>query len=133
MSIKDTAQLCRLNWKTVKNIDKKHLQKLVVPLSELNPRGIGVDEIAYEKGHRYLTIVRDLDLKRVIWIGNGRRKETLDGFFSELGDKKAKCIRVAVMDMWDPYIASFNENCPDADIVFDKFHVSKSENLPFAG
>jgi transposase len=128
MSIKDAAQLSKLDWKTVKNIDKKHLQQLVVPLSEYTPERIGVDEISYEKGHKYLTVVMDLDLKKVIWVGRGRKKETLDSFFSELGEEKARHIKVAVMDMWDPYIASVNENCPDADVVFDKFHVSKKIN-----
>lgn len=128
MSIKDAAELCRLNWKTVKNIDKKYLRQLVTPLSELSPKRIGVDEISHEKRHKYLTVVRDLDLKRVIWVGKGRRKETLDEFFSELGEKKARRIRVAVMDMHDPYIASVSENCPDADIIFDKFHISKKVN-----
>lgn len=128
MSIKDAAQLCKLNWKTVKNIDKKHLRQLVIPLSERNPKRIGIDEISYEKGHKYLSVVRDLDLKRVIWIDRGRKKETMDGFFSELGEEKAKRIKVAVMDMWDPYIASVAENCPDAEIIFDKFHISKKVN-----
>jgi transposase len=128
MSIKDAAQLCRLNWKTVKNIDKKYLRQLVTPLSELTPERIGVDEIAHEKRHKYLTVVRDLDLKRVVWVGKDRRKETMDEFFSELGEEKARRIRTAVMDMHDPYIASVSENCPDAEIIFDKFHISKKVN-----
>jgi transposase len=128
MSIKDAAQLSKLDWKTVKNIDKKYLHQLVIPLSEYTPERIGVDEISYEKGHKYLTVVRDIDLRRVIWVGRGRKKETLDSFFSELGEEKARHIKVAAMDMWDPYIASISENCPDADIVFDKFHVSKKIN-----
>lgn len=128
MNIKDVAQLCKIDWKAVKNIDKKYLKKLITPLSELNPKRIGVDEIAHEKGHRYLSVVRDLDLKKVIWIGEGRKKETLDGFFSELGEKKTKNIRIAVMDMWDPYIASVKTNCSNAEIIFDKFHISKKVN-----
>lgn len=128
MSITDVASLCKINWKSVKNIDKKALKKLIIPSSKLNPEGIGVDEVAYKKGHNYLTIVRDIDLKKVIWIGIGRKEETLDGFFKEIGEEKSKKITVAVLDMWDAYIASIRKNAPQADLVFDKFHISKKVN-----
>jgi len=128
MSLKDVASLVRIDWKTAKHIDKKNLRKLIVPLSQLSPEAIGVDEIAYEKGHNYLTVVRDIITGAVIWIGIGRRKETLDGFFNGLGREKSRAISIVVMDMWDPYIASVRENCPNAAIVFDKFHISKKIN-----
>jgi len=50
------------------------------------------DMISYHKGRKYLTIVRDLDMGKVIWIGIGRKKETLDTFFKELGKKKCRKI-----------------------------------------
>jgi transposase len=128
MTVKNAAGICRINWKTAKNIDKKTLSKLKVDLKDLFLTRIGIDEVAYEKGHKYLTIVRELEENKVIWIGIGRKKETLDAFFIELGKEKAACINVAVMDMWDAYIASVKEHCPNAAIVFDKFHVSKKVN-----
>ena len=127
-TIKDAAEICKIDWKTAKNIDKKALSKLKVSLAEVCPEGIGIDEVAYQKGHNYLTITRELEANRVIWIGIGRKKEILDQFFIELGIEKAAKIRVASMDMWDPFIASVKEYCPCADIVFDKFHVSKKVN-----
>ncbi len=128
MTNKSVAEVCRINWKTVKSIDKKHLSQMKVGLGELSPKGIGVDEVAYEKGQKYLTIVRELEHNRVIWIGIGRKKEVLDQFFTELGLAKSANITEAVMDMWDPYIASIKEHCPNAAIVFDKFHISKKVN-----
>lgn len=128
MTIKNVAEVCGIDWKTAKNIDKKALSKLKINLQEISPKKIGVDEVAYQKGHNYLTIIRELDESIVIWIGIGRKKETLDTFFLELGSAKATNITVAVMDMWDPYIASVKEHCKNADIVFDKFHVSKKVN-----
>jgi len=126
MSIKDAAKFSMINWRTAKRIDKKKLQERFKNLDNINPTRIGVDEIAHEKGHKYLTIVRDVDAG-VIWVGEKRKKETLDQFFQELGKEKSKNITVAVMDMWDPYIASIKDNTP-ADIVFDKFHISKKIN-----
>jgi len=126
MSIKDASEVARIDWKTARRIDKEKLQESVKGLDEVNPTQIGIDEIAYEKGHKYLTIVRDLE-GRVIWIGLDRKKETLDKFFIELGKDKSSKIKVAVMDMWDPYVASVRENT-NANIVFDKFHISKKIN-----
>ncbi|MDG6219703.1 MAG: ISL3 family transposase, partial [Candidatus Thermoplasmatota archaeon] len=117
-----------LDWKTVKDIDTYYIRKGLIGLKDLTPRRIGVDEVAYEKGHKYLTVVRDLDLNRVIWIGKERKKETFDVFFTELGIEKQRLITVVVLDMWDPYIASIKEHCPYADIVFDKFHIIKKIN-----
>ena len=126
MSLVDVAEAANINWKTAKKIDLMELEKLVTSLDNVNPTGIGVDEIAYEKGHKYLTVVREIG-GGVIWIGKGRKKETLDQFFKELGEKKCKKITVAVIDMWKPYIKSISENT-NAEIVFDKFHVIKKIN-----
>jgi transposase len=126
MCISDVAKTLGLDWKTVKKIDKENLKSTVKGLEDANPKRIGIDEIASHKGHNYLTIVRDLD-GGVIWIGDKRKEETLDKFFTELGKEKSSKIEVAVMDMWDPYVASVRENT-NANIVFDKFHVSKVIN-----
>lgn len=124
MSLSDVSEVSGINWKAAKRIDKKYLKKLVVGLESVSPTRISVDEIAYHKGHKYLTIVRDLDLGKVIWIGIGRKKETLDIFFKELGKEKCRKIKVVVLDMWDPYIASVKEHTK-AEIVFDKFHIAR--------
>ena len=126
MTLKDVAKECMINWRTAKRIDKKKLKEQFKTLKGISPTKIGVDEIAHEKGHKYLTIVRNLD-KGVIWVGIGRKEETLDEFFRGLGEKKSKKIVVAVIDMWDPYIKSIKKNTK-ADIVFDRFHISKQVN-----
>lgn len=126
MSLVDAALVAMVDWRTAKRIDKKKLKEKFKDLKGISPTRIGVDEIAHEKGHKYLTIVRDID-GGVIWVGNKRKKETLDQFFKELGKKKSKQITVAVIDMWDPYIKSIRENT-NAEIVFDKFHIAKKIN-----
>lgn len=124
MCLKDVAEVACIDWKTAKQIDKKYLQQLVVGLESIHPDKIGVDEVSYQKGHKYLTVVRDLSMGKVIWVGEGRQKETLDPFFRELGEPKCSKIQIVVSDMWDPYIASVKEHT-NADIVFDKFHIAK--------
>ena len=124
MNLTDVADVAKIDWKTAKRIDKKYLSRLVTGLDDLNPERLGVDEIAYRKGHNYLTVVRDLDLGKVIWIGQTRKKKVLDSFFKELGDQKCSRIQVFVMDMWGPYIASVHEYT-NAEIVFDAFHIAQ--------
>lgn len=125
MSLTDASKITFIPWRAVKQIDKKYLAKYKIGLEFSAPTRIGVDEVAHQKGHKYLTVVRDIDEHRVIWVGEGRKKEVLNSFFKELGDSKTRGIRVIVMDMWDPYIASVQQHCPAAEIVFDKFHVIK--------
>lgn len=124
MNLTDAADVAKINWKTAKRIDKKYLSRLVTGLDAVCPTKLGVDEIAYRKGHNYLTVVRDLDIGRVIWIGRTRKKTALDPFFKELGAPKCSQIQVFVMDMWGPYISSVRENT-NAEIVFDVFHIAQ--------
>ncbi len=121
---KGSGQHCGFGLETVKDIDKAHIRSTLKGLSEEQPVRIGVDEVAYQKGQKYLTIVRDVDEGRVLWVDLNRKKETLDAFFKELGPEKCDLVEVAVMDMWDAYIASVRQYT-GADIVFDKFHVAK--------
>ena len=127
MSLSDVCKVVGISWRTAKAIDKANLRDLIIDLQQVSPNRIGIDEIAYEKGHKYLTVVRDINLGKVIWIGKARKKETLDRFFKELGAEKSWNIQTVVCDMWDPYIASIKAHT-NAAIIFDKFHIAKVIN-----
>jgi len=88
-------------------------------------RRIGVDEKAAAKGHRYLTLVCDLDDGTVEHIAEDRKQESLDGYYAGLSKKQLNGIEAVAMDMWKPYIQSTLAKVPDAagKIVFDRFHV----------
>ena len=128
MPLTNVCDLISIDWKTAKCIDIHYMKQKLVTLDQIIPKRIGIDEIAYEKGHKYLTVVRDFDLGKVIWVGIGRKKDTLDQFFKDLGGVKRFLVKLVTIDMWDPYIASIRENCPYAVIVIDKFHVIKKIN-----
>jgi transposase len=84
---------------------------------------IGIDELSRRRGHVYVTNVYDLEGKRLLWSGEGRGKETLERFFEAHGDAlKDKVIGVCC-DMWQPYIEVLRARCPQALLVFDKFHL----------
>ena len=88
------------------------------------PQVIGIDEISIRKGHTYRIVVSDLMRRRAIWFGGKDRSETsMDEFYAWLGPKKAKKIRLVVMDMWKAFEKSAKKNVPQAAILYDKFHV----------
>jgi transposase len=127
-SLKETAEITCLDWKTVKEIDQEYIKSLLPDISKLAITRIAIDEIAIMKGHRYLTILRDYDTGITIKIVLGRAYEDVSRAFASLGQEKLRQIRFASLDMWDPYIKAIKEHCPNAELVFDKFHVIKKVN-----
>ena len=90
------------------------------------PKAIGIDEISIRKGHTYRIVVSDLLRRRPIWFGGEDRSEkSMAMFYQQLGEKKSRRIRLAVMDMWKPFRNMTNEHAPQAAILFDKFHVMR--------
>lgn len=91
---------------------------------------MGVDEKSFQRHHEYVTTVCDLQEGVVLYVGDHRRQETLEGFYKQLTPEQLEGIEAIGMDMCDPYVAATQEYVPGADekIVFDKFHISKNLN-----
>lgn len=90
---------------------------------------LGVDEISFCKGHKYATIVYDLDRSRVLWVGQGKGRKTIDEFFdNELSTFQKSNIKWASCDMSQAYIGAIKDHCPNASLVIDRFHVVKALN-----
>ena len=114
--------LLRIGWDTVGRIvervvadhlDERRLEGLVA---------IGVDEISYRRGQRYLTTVADHAKGAIVWCAPGRNAQTLQAFFDLLGERRGS-IRAVSIDMSGGYEKAIRENVPDAEIAFDPFHV----------
>jgi transposase len=88
-------------------------------------RLIGVDELSYRKGHNYVTTVTDHESGQIVWSKEGKNAETLMAFFDELGEERCLAIKAVTMDMSKAYIKAVKEKVPNAQIVFDRFHVQK--------
>jgi len=110
MTVKEVAQHLQLDWKTVKEIDKQHLEILYGEPNYDGLRMLAVDEISLRKGHNYLTIVLDYETGRVVHVGKGRKAKTLTAFFNLLSAKQRKSIEAVAMDMWDPFIKAVKKN-----------------------
>lgn len=92
-------------------------------------KSIGIDEVSYCKGHKYITVVYDLDRSRILWIGKGKARTTIDRFFKEaLSDYQKKQIAWACCDMSETFINAIKEHCPNVQLVLDRFHIVKALN-----
>jgi transposase len=116
-----------LSWDEIHRIMERAVARGLQRRQAETVKHIGVDEKAFRKGHRYLTLVNDLDRSRVLYVAEDRKQSSMDGFWPTLTPQQLDGIEAVAMDMWDPYIASTKEHLPDAEskIVFDKFHIAK--------
>jgi len=130
LSWKETAESFRTSWDTVCHavqyvVDWGLAHRTLSPIS-----AIGVDEIQYAKGHKYLTLVYqiDPDLTRLLWIGQERTVETFQGFFAMLGTELSSNIQFVCSDMWKPYLYVVREKCSQALHILDRFHIVAKMN-----
>jgi transposase len=90
---------------------------------------LGVDEISFCKGRKFATLVYDLDRARVLWVGQGKGRESIDRFFNEcLSEGQRARILWASCDMSRAYTEAIKHHCPNATLVIDRFHVVKALN-----
>jgi transposase len=127
MTIQDVAHHLEISWHTVKEIQKRDLQKRFSVPSLKALRQIAIDEISIGRGHRYLTVVLDLHSGATVFVGEGKGASALEPFWKRLKSSRAR-IEAVAMDMSQAYIAAVSSNLPHAAIVFDHFHVIKLMN-----
>jgi transposase len=117
------CRLVRIDWQTVGRIIQR------VAGEQLDERrldglfDIGIDEIAWRGGHRYLTLVTDHHAGKIVWGAEGRSAQVADLFYDELGEQRAKQLRAVSLDMGAGYAKSTREHAPQATICIDPFHV----------
>ena len=120
------AELLRVAWRTVGRMCARVAAEQAAKVDRLaGLRRIGVDEISYKRGHRYLTVVVDHDTGLLVWAAPGRDEATLDGFFDALGDDRARQLTHLSADAaaWVANVAA--RRCPQAIVCLDPFHVVK--------
>jgi transposase len=126
-SQKAVAEQLHLSWDEIHGIMQRAVERgLARRQAEAIPQ-LGVDEKAFRKGHKYLTLVNDLRRNRVLYVAEGREQSSLDGFWTTISSEQRDSIQAVAMDMWDPYVDSVRNHVSEADkkIVFDKFHIAQ--------
>lgn len=129
MSIDAVSRHLGLRWESTKNIDKAYLHETLPALEPDKLTGlrmIGVDEVARAKGHDYMTVVYDMVSGHLIWVETGRTADVFSSFLKMLPTETANNIEAVAMDMGPAYQKSVRDCLPNADIVFDRFHVMKN-------
>jgi transposase len=91
---------------------------------------IGVDEIQWQRGHKYLTLVYqiDEDYRRLLWVGKDRTTKTLLRFFRMFGKERSARLRFVCSDMWKPYLKVIAKKAPQAIHVLDRFQIMAKMN-----
>ena len=119
------SKLLGISWRTVgeivervvaRNLDERRFEGL---------RCIGIDEFSYRKRHRFVTVVVDHDRRQVIWASEGKSSDTLEGFFKELGVDRCFNIKEVTIDMSAAFRKAIDNWLPQAQIVYDRFHVQQ--------
>lgn len=122
-SVQHAARWYDIDWKTAKAIDVRALERRVGPVDLDGVRLLAMDEFAIQKGHRYATVVVDVERKRVLWVGRGRSRAEVRPFFALLGPARCARIEAVAMDMNTAYDLEVRSHCPTARVVYDLFHV----------
>lgn len=126
-TIQDVSDHVNISWDIVKDIQKEYLQKHYSSPNLKGVKRIAIDEFAIKKGHKYMTVVVDLDTGIIIYVGSGKSAEALNAFWLRIKRNKVN-IKAVAIDMSPAYISAVITNLPEAQIVFDHFHVVKLLN-----
>lgn len=125
MSWKDVAVSFRVSWDHVYNSVKHAVSWGLKHRSLEGIESIGIDEVQWQKGHKYQTVVYQIDegRKRLLWVGPDRTIKTLLRFFRFLGKERSAKIQFVCSDMWQAYLKVIAKKVPQAIHILDRFHV----------
>jgi transposase len=125
LSWKEVAEAFHTSWESVFRSVEMAVEwgREHVDLSGIT--SIGIDEIAWQRGHRYLTLVYQIDshCKRLLWVGKDRKVKTLLRFFRWFGAQRSQGLRYVCSDMWKPYLKVIAKKAGEAVNVLDRFHI----------
>jgi len=127
-NVQRAAVLLDLDWQTTHGIMQRAVKRGLKRRSLEEVQHVGIDEKSFGRGHDYVSVMTDLDESRVLEVVKDRTQEAADALWNSLPKAQREKVLGVAMDMWQPYIASTREHAPAAEIVHDKFHVSKHLN-----
>jgi transposase len=122
LPISHVSQLTGLHWHTLKTLDKRRLQAAFGTFEPGDVRRLVMDEFALHKGHRYAMVIMDAERTRVLWVGLGNSRKAIRPFFEQLGER-CQQIEAVAMDMNTAFDLEVKQHCPQAEVVYDLFHV----------
>ncbi len=126
-SISAVFRILGLSWTAIDGVMQRAVQRGLARRSTGSFTRVGVDETTYKKGHKYITVVSDSITGTVVYVGEGRTKQSLKRWYDECSPEQMEQMESVSMDMWPAYINTTKECVPGAEakIAFDRFHVAK--------
>ena len=125
LSWKEVASIFKTSWETVYRSVAWMVEYGLKHRSLEGVTAIGVDEVQFQKGHRYLTVVYQIDsqCRRLLWVGRDRTAKTLLRFFRMMGRERSALLRFVCSDMWKPYLGVIAKKASQAIHILDRYHI----------
>lgn len=127
-SLSQAADLLGLHWDSVQRLIDQAVARGLARRTTEGIRRVGIDEKSFLRGQSYVSLMTDLDGQRVLEVMAGRDTQACVRLWEALPELQRKQVEAAAMDMGAPFIAGTAQAAPQADIVHDRFHVSKPLN-----
>ena len=127
-NVKSAAGLLGLDWDSVHRMMERAVERGLACRELDLLQYAGIDEKSFRSGHSYVSILTDLTGHRVLEVVEDRTEEATDKLWKSLTDKQKGQIKAVAVDMWPAFANSIETNVPQAEIVHDRFHISKHLN-----
>lgn len=127
-SVTQAKELLGLSWDEVHHILERAVRRGLSRRNLEAIRYVGLDEKSFGRGHSYISLLTDLEGSRVLEVALDRTREAADSLWQTLSLEQRRQIEAVAVDMWDAFMESARAQAPNADLVHDKFHVSKYLN-----
>jgi transposase len=124
-SISQACELLGISWDTAQEIMRRAVERGLERRRLEELKHLGMDEKSFKRGQSYITLLTDLEESRVLDVVEERTTEAADQLWETLSPEQKQTVEAVAVDMWEPFIQTIQKQVPDADIVHDKFHVSK--------
>jgi transposase len=127
-NVKAACELLNLDWDAADAVMKRAVSRGLIRRDMETVTRVGIDENSFGKGHDYVSVMTDIDGRRVLDVVHGRDRDSADALWKALPEGQRGKIKAVAMDMWQAFISATKSHAGQAEIVFDRFHVSKHLN-----
>jgi transposase len=127
-NVKAAAGLLGLDWDSVHRIMERAVERGLERRDLDSLEYVGLDEKSFRRGHNYISLLVDLTGSRVLEVVEGRTEEAANGLWKSLPDEQKEAIEAVAVDMWPAFTNSIETHAEQAEIVHDRFHISKHLN-----
>ena len=124
-SVSQACELLGIGWDTAQEIMRRAVERGLERRQLDGLKYLGMDEKSFKRGQSYITLLTDLEQSRVLDVVEERTTEAADQLWATLSPEQKQAVEAVAVDMWEPFTQTIQKQVPDADIVHDKFHISK--------